>query len=138
MPWVVDDYGVAQAREYLARSTADWEADESWNYAIFEPNGQLVGSCGLMTRMGPGVLEIGYWVHSDYTGLGYATTAATALAEIGLATQGIDRIAIKTDVANTASGRVAEKAGFTKVGVEHDEPDAPGDSGENIIWERTS
>ena len=66
-----------------------------------------------MTRMGPGILEIGYWVHSAYAGRGIATAAAGALAEAGAGLDGIERIAIKHDIANPASGRVAEKLGFS-------------------------
>ena len=137
LPWATG-FGQMQAKEYLERSVADWDADDNWNYAIFSPGDEVIGSCGLMTSMGPGVLEIGYWVHSAYTGLGYASAAAGALADLGLQMSGVERVVIKTDSANPASRRVADKAGFAMVGVEHDEPEAPGERGETLIWERTS
>lgn len=138
MPWATDDHGIEQGREYIGRSVAEWDRHENFNYAIFtaDDDEQLIGSCGLMTRMGEGVLEIGYWVHSAHTGRGHATAIAGALADAALALPGIDRVAIKHDPANTASGRVAEKAGFAHVGEVAHEPTAPGETGTHWVWER--
>jgi ribosomal-protein-serine acetyltransferase len=135
MPWATPEYDVEAARDFIAMSSEQWKAGEAFNYALFTPAGELVGSAGLMTRMGPGMLEIGYWVHSGHTGRGYATAAASALARVGLSMPGIERVAIKHDVANAASGAVAAKAGFTEVGrVAHDRQ-APGETGEDLVWE---
>jgi RimJ/RimL family protein N-acetyltransferase len=148
MPWATDDHGIEQGREYIGRSVAEWDRHENFNYAVFAVNdgvvdvvdGQeaedLIGSCGLMTRMGEGVLEIGYWIHSAHTGRGHATAIAQALADAALALPGIERAAIKHDPANAASGRVAEKAGFSHVGEVAHEPTAPGETGTHWVWER--
>ncbi len=136
MPWATDDHGLEQTREYLERSVAEWDTGQTWNYGMLDGAGVVVGSCGLMTRMGPGVLEIGYWVHSAHTGRGYATAAATVLAEAGLRVPGIDRVVIKHDAANPASGRVAFRAGFTEVGREEVERQTSEQSGVMVIWER--
>jgi ribosomal-protein-serine acetyltransferase len=136
MPWATDDHGIDQGREYIARSVAEWDRHENFNYAILTTDGQVIGSCGLMTRMGEGVLEIGYWVHSAHAGRGHATAVAGALADAALALPGIDRVAIKHDPANPASGRVAEKAGFAHVGEVAHEPTAPAETGTHWIWER--
>lgn len=136
MPWAYDGYDVEDARAFLDMSENQWEEGTAFQYAVFTAVGDLVGSCGLMTRMGPGVLEIGYWIHSDYAGRGYATALAKALARVALAMPDIDRAAIKHDAANPASGRVAAKAGFTEVERVEREPAAPGESGLEVIWER--
>ncbi|MGK5741521.1 GNAT family N-acetyltransferase [Micromonospora sp. URMC 103] len=101
-----------------------------------EAAGDLSGSCGLMTRMGAGTLEIGYWIHSGQTRRGYATGAVRALTSVALTLPGVDRVAIRHDAANPASGAVAAKAGFTEVERVHREPEAPGDTGVEVIWER--
>ena len=136
MPWAHDDYDVEAARSYVELSTSNWADGTAFNYAIFTAVGELVGSSGLMTRMGPETLEIGYWVHSAHTGRGYATGAVTALTLVALALPGIDRVAIRHDVANVASGAVAAKAGFTEVERVRREPEAPGETGVDVIWER--
>jgi RimJ/RimL family protein N-acetyltransferase len=135
MPWATDDYGLADSRDYIARSDDEWDRHETFNYAILTAGDEVIGSAGLMTRMGEGVLEIGYWVHSAHTGRGHATATARALAEVALSLPGIDRAAIRHDAANSASRRVAEKAGFACVGEVVKEPAAPGETGVDWIWE---
>lgn len=135
MPWATDDHDLAASAEYIARSNREWDAGETFNYAILLDD-TVIGSTGLMTRMGPGVLEIGYWVHSAHAGKGIASAVADTLAAVGLALPGIERVAIKHDPANPASGRVAEKAGFTRAGETPAEVRAPGQTGVEWIWER--
>lgn len=138
MPWASEEYSTDSALAYVETTIGQWKNGEAFEYAVFTPTGELVGSCGLMTRMGPGVLEIGYWIHSAHTGRGYASQAAAALARVGLSLPGIDRVAIRHDAANVASGAVAAKAGFTQVDrLAHDRK-APGESGVDVIWERRS
>ncbi|MFB9237847.1 GNAT family N-acetyltransferase [Plantactinospora siamensis] len=135
MPWANEAYDLDTARLFIEVSDDAWDEGTAFQYAVFTAVGELVGSCGLMTRMGPGILEIGYWIHSDHAGRGYATALAGALARVALATPGIDRAGIRHDAANSASGRVAAKAGFTEVGLVERDPEAPGESGFHVVWE---
>lgn len=139
MAWATADHDLGHSADFIARSVAEWDDGETWNYAIL-PTGHddalVIGSCGLMTRLGPGVLEIGYWVHSGWTGRGHATAAAAALADIALALPGIERVVIRHDPANPASGRVAANAGFTRAGEMPSLPTAPGHTGVEWLWER--
>src|SRR5262249_42727348 len=66
LPWA-QDYSRASAEEYLARSVRHWDDGTEYNYAILA-GGVLAGGAGLMARIGPGGLEIGYWVHRAHTG----------------------------------------------------------------------
>jgi len=116
MPWATADYDLDATKAFLERSHSEWDDGENFNYAMLTPEHHVVGACGLMSRQGPGVFEIGYWVHSARAGKGYATAAALALTEAGFALPGIDRIEIHHDVDNPASGRVAAKAGFHEQG----------------------
>jgi ribosomal-protein-serine acetyltransferase len=133
LPWATDTYGLEESREYIARSRADWDAGTQYNYAIFTAIGELAGSIGLMTRMGPGVLEIGYWTRTPYAGRGFMTAAVRAITRVALTLPGIERVAIKHDEANKASGAVAIKAGFAEAAREAREIEAPGESGTTII-----
>src|SRR5579862_2919282 len=60
MPWAAG-YTAATAAEFLAKAARDWDDGTEFNYAIIS-GGALAGGCGLMSRIGPGGLEIGYWV----------------------------------------------------------------------------
>lgn len=136
MPWAHLTYDDESARTFLRSADEEWDKGISFGYGVFTTVGELVGACGLMTRIGPGALEIGYWIHSAYAGRGYATRAASALAQVGLSMPGVERIVIKHDAANPASGAVAAKAGFTEVGRGERTPEAPGESGIDVTWER--
>jgi RimJ/RimL family protein N-acetyltransferase len=48
---------------------------------------------------------------------------------------GIKRVVINHDAANPASGAVAAKAGFTEVARVERQPQAPGESGVEVVWE---
>ncbi|MDI6102786.1 GNAT family N-acetyltransferase [Actinoplanes sp. NEAU-A12] len=114
MPWATDDYGPAEARAYAEQSVENWARGTEFNYAVFTTVGELIGAIGLMTRMGPGILEIGYWTRTPYAGRGHMTAAVKALTRVAVTLPGIDRITIRHKPANGASAAVAAKAGFTE------------------------
>jgi len=86
--------------------------------------------------MGPGVLEIGYWLRTSQTGHGYMTAAVDALARVALALPGIERVALRHDAGNSRSAAVAERAGFVEVERVSRRPEAAGHTGVEIIRER--
>ena len=57
--------------------------------------------------------EIGYWRRSGSGGRGYVTEATVALARWAFDRLGARRVELRMDHDNTASWRVAERAGFT-------------------------
>ncbi|MER5880672.1 GNAT family N-acetyltransferase [Streptomyces sp. NPDC001910] len=134
MPWAASHDRNAIA-EYLTRSEGEWESAQAYNYAITS-GGAVIGSCSLMRRIGPGGLEIGYWIHPGWTGRGLVTMSAAALLRQGFELAGIDRIEIHHDAANHASGAVPRRLGFTEV-ERFQVPDGPATSGEvgiDVIW----
>jgi len=133
MPWAHDGYEVADSRSFIELSAREWAEGTAFNYAVLTGAGKVVGACGLMTRMGEGTLEIGYWIHSGHTGRGYATAAVTAVTRVAFALPDVVRVAIRHDVANPASGAVAAKAGFKEVERLHRTPEAPGETGVDVV-----
>ncbi|MFY7070214.1 GNAT family N-acetyltransferase [Nocardiopsis changdeensis] len=80
--------------------------------------GRLVGAVGLVRVMWQAMnSEIGYWAAPGERGRGHITEAVVAVSRWAL-DQGFQRLEIKAAPRNTASRRVAEKAGFTLEGVE--------------------
>jgi ribosomal-protein-serine acetyltransferase len=140
-PWMswADCYDENTAAEYLRNCDAQWAAGSAFGYAIIV-GGQIVGSAGLHNRVGSGGLEIGYWVHSDWTGRGIATDATAALTKAALTLPGIDRLEIHHDAANRASGRIPAKLGYARLGERPARdlwPAAPGETGTDVIWQFT-
>ncbi|MDY0813609.1 GNAT family N-acetyltransferase [Kitasatospora purpeofusca] len=126
----------ARTAELTEAGVAAWEAGTDFIYLVgldAEP-GRVIGSFGLHRRIGPGALEIGYWIATDHLGRGIATTAARALTEAAFALPGVHRVEIHCDPANTASAAVARRLGF-RLHLEVDAPvRAPGETGRKQVW----
>jgi ribosomal-protein-serine acetyltransferase len=133
MPWAAV-HTRQTALEHLARSEAEWASGEEYNYAI-TVDGQAVGGCGLMRRIGPGGMEIGYWIHPGWTGRGLVTRAAAALVEAAFLLPGVTRVEIHHDEANKASAAVPQRLGFAVVfrGPDAARGAAPAESGVTVV-----
>lgn len=113
-PWVVDGRVPGLSLEArLARHAEAFAEGSEWVYALFSPDeAEVLGGCGLYPRVGPGALEIGYWIHAAHTGRGLATGAAAVLTRTAFADSGIERIEIRCEPGNQASIAVPRKLGY--------------------------
>ncbi|HAM23711.1 MAG TPA: GNAT family N-acetyltransferase [Actinobacteria bacterium] len=114
----------------------DWQPGGDVVYGMLVDN-EVVGGCGLHQGAGPDTLEIGYWVHVDHIGNGYAREAVAHLTTAALALPGIARVEIHHDAANTASRRVPESLGFRLEGEKPDKRVAPSEIGVDVAWSTT-
>jgi len=136
MPWAVPDAVTPAAqREHLEAAVRNWEAGTDYEFALAHPNdGALLGMCGLHRRIGPGAIELGYWLARDAVGHGYLTAAAGALTHVALEAPDVERVEIHCDQANLRSQAVPRRLGYRLDRVEPDEIDAPGELGRSMIW----
>ena len=135
LPWMAwaDGFDRDRAAWFVEQCEREWATGEAYQFAI--TTDQVVcGSAGLMRRIGPGGMELGYWLHPAYTGRGLATMAAVALIREAFTLPDVDRVEIIHDAANTTSGAVAERLGFVEVGRRIVEPDAPAKTGVDVVW----
>lgn len=114
MPWAHDEpQPIDQKIELLRKFRAHFDLGVEFGYAIFaREGGSLVGGTGLHPRAGPGALEIGYWIHVDHIGKGWATEAAGALTRAAIELHEVRRVEIRCDPANAASAAIPRKLGF--------------------------
>jgi ribosomal-protein-serine acetyltransferase len=133
MPWAAD-HTRESVTEFLAESEAGWERGARFEYAVRDRADVLLGSAGLMGRIGPGGLEIGYWIDARHTGRGVATLAAAALSEMGLALSTVERVEIHHDEANAASGAIPRRLGFVQVAAAETQPQAAAETGRDLHW----
>ena len=134
MPWLAYEPLSAEARLALIH---DWRREaETGGDRVFGMflGDRVAGGCGLHHRIGPGGLEIGYWVHAALTRRGIATEAVRQLCDLAFADARIERVEIRHDRANVASGAVAARSGFTHVRDRAGQPEAPGCEGVWRIW----
>ncbi len=73
---------------------------------------EYCGSVGLHIEKDHERAEMGYWIGVPYWGRGYASEAARAVVEYSFRELGLNRIYATVFAGNTASRRVAEKAGM--------------------------
>ena len=140
-PWAQQAATDRSVAEFLAGATRGWETGTDFAYLGREledgvPSGGIVCGCGLHPRLGPGALEIGYWVRTDRTRRGVATRAAGALTRAAFALSGVERVQIHCDQSNQPSAGVAAKLGFVLDRTELKEPAAPGETGRFMVWVR--
>jgi RimJ/RimL family protein N-acetyltransferase len=104
---------------WIALGLESRAAGTAYQFAIVDArDGGFLGACGL-TQLHPyhRFANLYYWVRTGRTGQGIAPAAVRLAVRFGLGLLGLRRIEIVVDVANTASARVAEKAGAQREGV---------------------
>lgn len=134
MPWCTEPVELADQRGFIERSETGWTDQSTFNWLIVDAGGNLIGTIGLMDRVGPGALEIGYWLRTDATGRGVMTCAAARVTDIALALPGVDRVEIHCDAANAASAAIPRRLGYRLDRETQAEPSAPGESGLGQYW----
>ena len=118
---------------FVARLRADAAALGWWAWVARLESGEEVGNGGFGGPAGPDRrLTVGYAIHEEHRGRGYATEVLELLTSWALARPEVDfvRATIRPD--NTASLRVAEKAGFERTG----EVVADDEHGELLVFVR--
>lgn len=128
-----------QQRAVLLAGDAAFEAGTDFGYVFRETStGALVGGGGAHRRLGPGAVEIGYWVRSDRHNRGYATAAVAALTDAVFdRLADVERIEIHTDRGNVASARVPSKLGYRLLRTERREKRAAAHTGQAFVWQTT-
>jgi RimJ/RimL family protein N-acetyltransferase len=116
MPWVEHEPQTLEEKtELLASFRAEFDAAENFTMGIFSADETaLLGGTGFHPRIGPGGLEIGYWIRAGDTRQGYVTESTGALTRVGFEICGADRLEIRIDPENVASLGVPRKLGFVE------------------------
>lgn len=139
-PWLLwakqEPVSLDQRIEFLRCVRGNFDQGQDFGYLVFNPDETLVlGGTGLHTRLGPDALEIGYWIHKDYTNRGFATEVASALTKIAFEINQVKRVEIHCNPDNTRSASIPRKLGFTHEATLHNRID-DGDGGlrDSMIW----
>lgn len=122
MPWckelpkadAIEDFCRQTAANFAARGT-------SFDFVATLPeSGEIIGAAGFARIVWDvPLVEIGYWIGNAHAGKGYATEITKALIEYAFNEMKAVRVEIRMDARNTASERVAIKAGARHEGTFH-------------------
>jgi RimJ/RimL family protein N-acetyltransferase len=119
LPWCRPDYSLEDARQWVESRAEALAAGREYELAIVSGAGRFLGGCGLNAiRPERRVANLGYWVRTSERGRGVATAAVTLLLAWAREHTPLDRVEGLIAIENTASLRVAEKAGGTRLRVD--------------------
>lgn len=116
LPWDVRDEAASVAAIKRSQELRWEKNDDSVNLAAFEKaTGRHVGEFIIMLRaLEHRGGEVGYVVHPDFAGKGYATEGAGAVLQLAFDELGMRRMIARIDARNEASARVLEKLGMRR------------------------
>ena len=123
----------------VAESERDFDAGTGFEYVVRDAaTGEVLGEAGGEVST-DGVVELGYWVRSDRTGRGHATSAASALTSLVFDACGdVETVEIRMDKGNVRSRAIAIRLGYVHVGDERFDGDRlSGQTGEGHIYSMT-
>ncbi|MGO4548503.1 GNAT family N-acetyltransferase [Paenibacillus sp. 2TAB23] len=119
MPWAEHIPTVEDSELVIRRARLKYlERTDLMLLLFLKDTGQLIGSSGLH-RMDweARKFEIGYWVRTSCSGMGYISEAVEAITDFAIHELAANRIEIRCDARNMRSAKVAERNGYTREGI---------------------
>ncbi|SDD64764.1 Protein N-acetyltransferase, RimJ/RimL family [Paenibacillus sp. UNCCL117] len=115
MPWAQSVPSLEASEEDIRRARLRFLERSDLRLLLLDKHtGRLVGCSGLhridwVSRR----FEIGYWLRTSCTGMGYMTEAVDAIEQFAIRELEANRIEIRCDSRNLRSAKVAERSGYT-------------------------
>ena len=112
------DPSLETTAEFIKNGVESWDSDKQSEFpmiVIHKQDKMIIGASGYNKASEPSVpyYEIGYWIDTQYTGLGLATELTNALTRYAFVTLKAIRTQIFAHIENLKSIRVAQKCGYT-------------------------
>lgn len=125
-----------QTAHWLRGYRAAFDLNRDYRYAVFDAGEtKLLGMSVLLTRAGPGALEIGYWTDKDTIGQGFASEACSALIRVAFEIESVERVEIMCAPENKASAAIPARLGFThEATLKKRSADSEGQMRDLMIW----
>ena len=136
LPFAATMPTVVAERAHLASAESAFSSDLDWSFTVFETGTSfVVGSAALHRRADTQHVEVGYWIRSDRTRRGYASSATSLLVHAAFSyLADLQRVEIRMDEANHASVAVPSKLGFAFDRHEARPKQASGHTGRGLVW----
>ena len=140
LPWTMAEPTVDASEAFCRQGQADFLARKSLPLLVFlKDGGGLAGANGLHDLVwSVPKAEIGYWCRRRLQGRGLTAEATRAVVDWAFDALGMRRVACLSDAANTASRRVAERAGLRLEGImAHERADPDGTLRDTCLYAAT-
>ena len=124
----------AFARGNMERAERAWQEGTWAPFRIVDASSdEVVG--GVNLRFGEHrIAEVSYFLRADARGRGLATRALRLVARWAFEELGIKRLELRAHVDNAPSQRVAERAGFTREGIERASRELAGVRFDSVLY----
>ena len=113
LDWANEPTTVDSQAVRLAVGREAFDAGGDATYTIFAGDDEVVGMVGLHRRLGPGAIEVGYWLRASHEGRGIMTAAVRAAVGLAFEVDGAARVVIHCHPDNVRSAAIPERLGFT-------------------------
>ncbi|MCF3944819.1 GNAT family N-acetyltransferase [Oceanobacillus alkalisoli] len=119
LPFAREIPAVEETEVNLRNAHIDFLKRKSFRFLIFDKESNDFIGITSFERVDWNIpkCEIGYWIHTGFSGKGYMTEAVKALADYGLKDMGFKRIEIRCEPTNLKSRAIPEKLGFALDGI---------------------
>ena len=114
MVWARGNYSIDDAKQFCTHAKDGFDSGIHLPTLLRLPNdGKIIGSAEL-SSIDPEVpsFEIGYWIHTGYSGYGYVTEATHALTTFAFQELDSNRVQIRMDSNNHRSWAIPERLGY--------------------------
>lgn len=108
-----------RTREQVAEKSADWATantlakNDDYLQLALDLDGRVIGSIYfVLKRVDDELAEIGWALHRDFHGKGYAFEAASATLDLAFSTIGLHRVTAELDPRNTPSIALCKRLGM--------------------------
>lgn len=112
-------YTTEMASNWISKHDDNFNNNYFYDYAVTDKNNNnLYGCMGIGINQSQNMGKIGYWIDPKMWNNGIATEAAQAIIQFAFEIKNIRKVNARYFSYNKASGRVMEKAGMKKEGLQ--------------------
>ena len=117
-PWAEQPATLDATREYIRVALEDFLRGRQISTIIAVDGGRrFIGRCGMRINPHAGSGDIGYWIDAEFEGRGITSRSAAALITSVFDELGLQKVELRTSVANQRSRAVAARLGFSYEGI---------------------
>lgn len=139
MPWAKERANAEATEARLRAAMARWITREDLLMHVYlKGTPTFVIGCGLhRIDWNTGRFEIGYWVRTQFAGLGYVSETVNGLTAFAFKQLKANRVEIRCDATNIRSAAVAKRCGFWLEGIlRHDSWSVNGELRSTMIFSK--